>query len=360
MGNIRDIDEFAKGSDMKKAALFVVLILTMTASVSCKRDDGTPANHISIEQQALAAEESPPDAAPSIPPTATDEAPATEQPTSEAPVTEPATEAPAETAAVSEPPAEPEPTPEPAPEPKTFEQLAPTVTMPFGELVGDNGIYDEIQRYPAPDTYKVVVDIYHQVVMAYTRDENGEYTIPERYMVCTTGGPKDPTPGGEFNAGTHRPRFGKFYKDNVYGQYWTQIVGKIYFHSLLYTQRSAATYTTSSYKLLGKRGSHGCIRLLVPDARWIYYHISPGSVVEIRAGSKDDAETAAIKQQLVRAELPGSRPQVNGLPNTDVWSIEELNAGLQAADRYALSDGRIIDARGDMYSSVGVLMKLAK
>ncbi len=222
---------------------------------------------------------------------------------------------------------------EEAPQTKSFADLAPTTRMSFEELVGDNGVYDAVTRWPDPSTYRVIVDLFHQVVLVYERDAAGAYTVPVRYMVCSSGKRSTPTPRGAFEIGTHRVRFGKFVHDGVFGQYWTQITGKIYFHSLLYSQRSAKTYTRSSYKSLGTAVSHGCVRLLVPDARWLYYHIAPGTQVEIRKGSADDAATAAIKAQLTRAALPESRPNLKAgeIPNTDNWSIDALLASYTAA-----------------------------
>ena len=46
----------------------------------------------------------------------------------------------------------------------------------------------------------------------------------------------------------------------------------------------------SSYKALGKRASHGCIRLSVPDAKWIYDNIGKGTVVSIIEGMEPDPE----------------------------------------------------------------------
>ena len=236
----------------------------------------------------------------------------------------------------STPEATPEPThehtPEPMPTPELSEEekfafLAPTVNMSFEELVGDNGIYDDIAAYPEPDTYKLIVDLAHQVVLVYKKDESGEFTVPVRYMICSSG--KKGNAVGTFEMGEHRVRFGKFVNDGVYGQYWSNIYGRIYFHTILYSKRSAGTYT-SSYKHLGKKASHGCIRLTVPDARWIFYNAAPGSVCEIRAGSKDDLETAAIKEKLILAEYPKKRVKlVKGeIPDTDNWSIDELNKAL--------------------------------
>lgn len=221
--------------------------------------------------------------------------------------------------------------PKPSPtEEKTFAELAPTTKMEFAELVGDNGIDEIPEKFPEKGTYKIVVDIYHQVVIAYSKDEAGEYTVPERYMLCTTGSEKTPTPIGTYEAGDDRVRFQKFQIDDVYAQYWTQITGEIYFHSILYSAEDASEYTVGSYEKLGTRDSHGCIRLLVPDARWIFYHIAPGTEIEIREGAEDDSACASIKEQLTIAPLPEERPKLEPgkTPQTDTWSIEALKKSL--------------------------------
>ena len=46
----------------------------------------------------------------------------------------------------------------------------------------------------------------------------------------------------------------------------------------------------SSYKKLGQRASHGCIRLAVWDAKWIYDNIGAGTVVSIVEGMDPDPE----------------------------------------------------------------------
>lgn len=236
-----------------------------------------------------------------------------------------ATEAAAQIA--PEPSPEPTSVPDPAPlhiekQALPFAELAPTTTMEFAELVGDNGVYEdetEIPPLPSPDTYKIVVNEYWQFATVFVRDANGEYTVPVRYMITTTGANKTPSPKGTFTMHDHYVRFGLF-SVGVYGQYWRQITGRIYFHSLLYLHRNANSYT-ESYSHLGRRGSHGCVRLMVPDARWIYYNIAPGTVCEIIRGDKQDAAAKAIKQQLVFPRRPGSRPGLKAgrIPVTEAW-----------------------------------------
>ena len=219
----------------------------------------------------------------------------------------------------------PTPTPGPTPTPTPFSAFAPTVDMSFAELIGDDGIYGYPEGYPAAGTYQIIVDLAHQVTMVYTKDAAGEYTVPVRYMLCSSGA-NDCTPKGTFEMGAYRVRFSKFARDGRYGQYWTQIRKAIYFHTILYTQKDAATYQDFIFERLGQMDSHGCIRLTVPDARWMWYHIAPGTTCIIRDGSPEDQETAAIRAQLVLEQPPEEQLALEPgqIPYTDNWRIEDI------------------------------------
>lgn len=216
---------------------------------------------------------------------------------------------------------EPEVTPKPEPTEVPFLELAPTILMSFEELVGDNGDYGKIPPFPPNDTYKLVVNIYYQFVTVYEKDEEGEFTIPVRYMICTTGTTKTPTVIGKFEMGEIKARFHEFEGSNgIWAQYWSQITEEYFFHSLLYEGRDANEYTKKSYNNLGKRASHGCIRMWVPDARWVYYNIAPGTQVEIIEGEENE-EQAAIKEQLIFPDFPNPPiTLIEGeIPVTEAW-----------------------------------------
>ncbi len=229
-----------------------------------------------------------------------------------------------------EPTQAPEPTPVPIPEPLglekndlSFSALAPTTLMAFEELVGDNGIYDDESEIPPPPpagTYKMVINEYHQFITVFAKDDAGEYTVPVRYMVATTGSRSLPTPKGEFTMGSKYVRFGCFYSYGVYGQYWRDITGNIFCHSLIYSSKNANSYTIS-YNKLGTRASHGCVRMFVPDARWVYYNIAPGTSADIIRGDKEDTDAAAIKEQFIFPERPDSRPGLRPgqITITEAW-----------------------------------------
>lgn len=194
-------------------------------------------------------------------------------------------------ASAPEPTPEPEPasipTPEPTPEPTPLimpytmawlDEYAPASVADFEEQVGDNEDYTEVKEWPPSDTYKLIVDYHNQCVYALAKDEYGGFTVLKRVMICTTGGNGNWTPEGTYHLGNSRVRFGFFTDYDCYAQYWSQMMGSFYFHSILYSARDAESYTMSSYNNLGKPVSHGCIRLLVPDARWIYENCAPGTL----------------------------------------------------------------------------------
>ena len=206
-----------------------------------------------------------------------------------------------------------------------FARLAPSTTMTFKELVGDNGIYEYPEGFPVPGTYRITVDLYHQLVMAFTTDENGDYTIPVRYMLCSSGANSTQSPTGTFKMRNYRVRFALFNNTDSYAQYWSLITGRIYFHSILYSAKDASKYT-ESYKRLGTNVSHGCIRLTVPDARWIWFNCAPDTVVEIRSGSKKDKDLAEIRDRMILASYPDERIKLKPgkIPMTDTWTIEDV------------------------------------
>ncbi|MCR4721693.1 MAG: L,D-transpeptidase [Lachnospiraceae bacterium] len=212
---------------------------------------------------------------------------------------------------------------------RDWDDLAPTSHMSFDELIGDNGIYEYPKAFPLPDTYKIIVDLKYQVVLVYAKDGNGDYTVPVRYMLCSTGADKTQSPVGTFEMKNYRVRFSQFVNTESFGQYWSLITGRIYFHSVLYSSKNASDYVSSTWNNLGKNVSHGCIRLTVPDARFIYYNMAPGTVVQIRKGSDSDKATKEIRDRLIeeKAKVPSQRLKLKPgeIPYTDNWKKEEVS-----------------------------------
>ena len=132
---------------------------------------------------------------------------------------------------------------------------------------------------PEPARYTLMVDVTNQIVRAYTYDEDGEYTVLVREMICSTGTKQNPTPLGWYTMPKTRARWGYFPTWDSHAQYLTRIDKANAFHSVLYTEPNEMALAVSSYKALGTRQSHGCVRLLVSDAKWIYDNCQAGTKI---------------------------------------------------------------------------------
>ena len=81
--------------------------------------------------------------------------------------------------------------------------------------------------------YYIKVNNSANVVTVYMADENGNYTLPHKAFLCSTG-TATPT-SGEYKLDYKYRWLGLF--GNVYGQYCTRIVGNILFHSVPYLEK---------------------------------------------------------------------------------------------------------------------------
>lgn len=199
-------------------------------------------------------------------------------------------ETPSPSAAPSPTPSAAAPSASPASSPSPKADLAPSTRMPYEKLVA----YDESEEPAAPmppaGTYSIEIDLTNRVMTVF--DQSG---APVRQMLCTVGRRDTPTPKGTFTMGKQRERFGYFEKYECYAQYWSQIEGDIFIHSVLYEERDEDELIDSSYRNLGRASSHGCVRLTVPDARWIYENVAPGSTVTVLKKEKDEALRESLR-----------------------------------------------------------------
>ena len=130
-------------------------------------------------------------------------------------------------------------------------------------------LFDENAK-KALKPYVLKVSTADQRVYAYAPDANGEYTQLVRTMKCSTGRNSTPTPTGTFQDSTcPGARWHYFTKFHCWAQYAFYIQGDIMFHSVLYNSKGGKV-TQSSVNHLGSKASHGCVRLSVEDAKWIW------------------------------------------------------------------------------------------
>ena len=90
-----------------------------------------------------------------------------------------------------------------------------------------------------------------------------------------------PTRLSTFKGSGPTNRWHYFVKFDCYAQYSWRIDGGILFHSVLYNEIDGKP-TSSSVNNLGSRASHGCIRLSVENAKWIYNNCKRGTTVIVR------------------------------------------------------------------------------
>lgn len=120
--------------------------------------------------------------------------------------------------------------------------------------------------------YLVKVSTNDQRVYVYGLDSNNEHTVLVKTMKCSTGRNNTPTPKGTYTSSTGPgARWHYFKKFDCWAQYAYYIQGDIMFHSVLYNEKEGRV-TQSSVRNLGRKASHGCVRLSVEDAKWLYNH----------------------------------------------------------------------------------------
>lgn len=96
---------------------------------------------------------------------------------------------------------------------------------------------------------------------------------PVKEWICSPGAPTTPTVTGEFTVTGKGYSFGNGF--TCY--YYTQFYGDYLYHSVLYYQNSFRVMDGR----LGMHLSHGCVRLDIDNAKWIYDNIPYGTKVII-------------------------------------------------------------------------------
>lgn len=115
-------------------------------------------------------------------------------------------------------------------------------------------------------------------VTVYGLDAEGNYTVPVRSFICSTGRELR-TPVGTYK--TQAKYRWRLMIGNSYCQYCTRITGPYLFHSVVFEKMSPDTLFTDTYNQLGQSVSAGCIRLRTIDAKWIYDNCPVGTTVII-------------------------------------------------------------------------------
>lgn len=121
---------------------------------------------------------------------------------------------------------------------------------------------------PKQSSYYIKVNRKTCSVTVYAKDGDNGYIIPVKRFACSVGFPATPTPTGTY----YTPAKYRWHTlmGPSYGQYCTRITGSILFHSVAGHNKTSFNINAKDYNKLGQPASHGCVRLNVRDAKWIY------------------------------------------------------------------------------------------
>ena len=142
--------------------------------------------------------------------------------------------------------------------------------------------------------YYIEVDRGQHVVRVYTVDENGEYSILARTMICTTDLYASKPGDGLYRMDGQKIRWGSSLLGENQFQYATRICGKLLFHSINYSLQYPDMIKPESYATLGTAGSEGSVLLLAADAKWIYDNVPAGTPVRYLSTAPDSALLASL------------------------------------------------------------------
>ena len=130
--------------------------------------------------------------------------------------------------------------------------------------------------------------------------QDGDWTV-ERVMICSAADDGHRTPRGTFSI-YNKYKYKGLTRMNgglVYGQYACRFKGHYLFHTVPIggTHRNVQKYgrkqmMIEEYEMLGSPASHGCVRLLVGDAYWVYTNCPRGTKVQVVDGAGPAAPTA--------------------------------------------------------------------
>ena len=130
--------------------------------------------------------------------------------------------------------------------------------------------------------YRITVSLSKQRTYVYKWNGEGFDAKPIKTFKCSTGLNDTPTPKGTFwNTGRIGGEWYYFKEFDCWAKYAWVIDGGVLFHSVIYSSKSNSSVRQGTIRALGKKASHGCVRLAVADAKWIYDNCSAGTPVTV-------------------------------------------------------------------------------
>ena len=136
--------------------------------------------------------------------------------------------------------------------------------------------------------YWLKVNQKRNVITAY-KNIGGKWK-PVRAMLCSTGvntSPATTTYNGTWRTSSKKRWLTMSLDGNFfdYGQYTAHLYGGIFIHSVWYYAPKHNAQARAEFNKLGRKASHGCIRVSTADAKWMYDNCPAGTKVTIYSSS---------------------------------------------------------------------------
>ena len=141
-----------------------------------------------------------------------------------------------------------------------------------GALEQTSSMASKAQSFSSATKWLILVDTKSNHVGIYYGKKND--WVEKKYWSCTSGAKSTPTVKGSYTVKAKGKSFGSGYTC----WYYTQFYGNYLFHSVLYEPGSMTRIQDGR---LGIYASHGCVRLALANAKWIYDNIPSGTKVYI-------------------------------------------------------------------------------
>lgn len=218
----------------------------------------------------------------------------------------------------------------------------------------------------AASKYMIKINKQQNVVTIY-KDKGGKYK-PYKAFVCSSG---YATPVGTFYL-KEKIRW-HILDGPTYGQYCTRIHQSFLFHSVWYYEmQKPNTQSYIQYNKLGTTASHGCVRLTVGDAKWIYDNCPTGTKVVIYNSSNPGplGKPSAIKVSGYAGWDPtdpdpanpwrNAKPKIEGVKNQKVPYDSKFNIlkGVKVTNSTGFNAKKLLETK--IYYKVGKKYKKVK
>ena len=154
----------------------------------------------------------------------------------------------------------------------TWQGISYNVANGKVQVYSNDSMFRKAQSISSSTKWLILVDTKANKVAIYSGSK-GNWT-EKKYWSCTTGAAGTPTVKGYFTVQSKGLAFGSGYTC----WYYTQFYGNYLFHSILYNPGSKTSIQDGR---LGINASHGCVRLSLANAKWIYDNIPRGTKVYV-------------------------------------------------------------------------------